>query len=76
MAKKAPPKPPLIQPAEFFATPASTEELMNWIMHHNGGERTAATVGAMMAWNLACSIVNGSCSNCEPFQTLVVPDER
>lgn len=71
-----PPKPPLIQEVEFFSTPQSPEALMNWIELHHGGEKTAAMVGAMMAWNLACSIVNGSCPNCEPFQTLVVPEER
>lgn len=70
------PKPPLIQPSQFFATPRSQDELISWITKHNGGERTAAMVGAMMAWNLACSIINGTCENCQPFQELTIPDER
>lgn len=54
------PAPVLIQASEFFRTPTNMEDLQDFIGTFNGGERTAAMVSAMMAWNLACSIVNGT----------------
>ena len=41
----------------FFATPESVEALMDYIQRFNGSERVVATTAAMMALNLAHSIV-------------------
>lgn len=47
-----------IQPNEFFHTPESVEELTTQLNHYNNSERVAAWMGAMLAWNLAASMVN------------------
>lgn len=47
-----------IQPNEFFHTPESVEELTTQLNRYNGAERAAAWMGAMLAWNLAASVVN------------------
>ena len=44
---------------ELFHTPASTEELLDWIENLNGEERIAAMTAAMMAWILASELVEG-----------------
>jgi hypothetical protein len=41
----------------FFATPESVEDLMEYIQRFNGNERVVATTVAMMALNLAHSLV-------------------
>jgi hypothetical protein len=41
----------------FFATPESVEDLMEYIQRFNGSERVVATTVAMMALNLAHSMV-------------------
>lgn len=68
---------PVLRSAAYFATPESHKELMDWINQHHGSERTAAMVGAMMAWNLACSIINGTstCDGCSPMENLQLPQE-
>lgn len=47
-----------IQPNNLFHTPTNIAELQAKLMNYNGSERAAAMMGAMMAWNLACSLVN------------------
>jgi hypothetical protein len=47
-----------IQPSKLFATPATMNDLEAYIMRLNGSERAAAMTAAMMAWNLASSIVD------------------
>lgn len=47
----------LIDENTLFATPNDPESLMEWIMAHSGGERTAAMVAAGMATNLCAKIL-------------------
>lgn len=49
---------PGIAPSPMFHTPKDWDELMDWINRHSPDERAHITVAAVMAWNLACSIVN------------------
>ena len=46
-----------IEPANMFVTPDSMKDLEDRIENYSGGEKAAAWMGAMMAWNLACKIV-------------------
>jgi len=47
-----------IKGTPIFATPSSMDDLMDYIEKFNGGEKMAGMTCAMMAWNLACSLVN------------------
>ena len=47
-----------LQEQNLFATPKDWDDLMARLDLHTGSEKTAAIVSAMMAWNLACQIVN------------------
>ncbi len=47
-----------IAPSNLFYTPKDMEELTDILERYTGGEKQVAWVAAMMAWNLACSIVN------------------
>jgi hypothetical protein len=46
-----------IKPANMFVTPDSMKDLEDRIESFSGGEKAAAWMGAMMAWNLACKLV-------------------
>ncbi len=46
-----------IQRSDFFATPESTEALLEWVNLHSGSEKAIAMVAAMMGWNLACKFI-------------------
>jgi hypothetical protein len=46
-----------IQRSDHFATPESTEALLEWCTLHSGSEKSTAIVAAMMGWNLACKII-------------------
>ena len=48
-----------LEKCELFHTPASTEELIEWVERLNGVERAVAMTAAMMAWNLASELVEG-----------------
>lgn len=48
-----------LEKCELFLTPASIEELLDWIEKLNGEERAVAMTAAMMAWNLASELVEG-----------------
>jgi len=47
-----------IEGSNVFATPDSMDDLMNRLESYTGSEKAVAMVAAMMAWNLACKIVN------------------
>tara|TARA_R100000234_G_C4937958_1_gene151579 strand:- start:380 stop:580 length:201 start_codon:yes stop_codon:yes gene_type:complete len=47
-----------IAPSNLFYTPKDMEELTDILERYTGGEKQVAWVAAMMAWNLACSIIN------------------
>ncbi len=47
-----------IQEVEMFRTPDNWQELHDWINRHSSEERPHLIVAAVMAWNLACSLVN------------------
>ena len=46
-----------IKPANMFVTPDSMKDLEDRIESFSGSEKAAAWMGAMMAWNLACNLV-------------------
>jgi hypothetical protein len=46
-----------IKPANMFVTPDNMKDLEDRIESFSGGEKAAAWMGAMMAWNLACKLV-------------------
>ena len=47
-----------IEGSNVFATPDSMDDLINRLESYTGSEKAVAMVAAMMAWNLACKIVN------------------
>lgn len=47
-----------IEGSNVFVTPDSMDDLMNRLESYTGSEKAVAMVAAMMAWNLACKIVN------------------
>jgi hypothetical protein len=47
-----------IKGTPLFATPDSMDGLMDYIEKFSGGEKIAAMTCAMLAWNLACALVN------------------
>ncbi len=47
-----------IQPVPMFATPADMPALEDDLARLPRNVRTIATIAAMMAWTLACKIVN------------------
>ena len=47
-----------IKPVNVFVTPDSVKDLEDRIENFSGGERAAAWKGALMAWNLACKLVD------------------
>jgi len=47
-----------IEPNGFFDTPKDMNDLMSRLQNYNGSERAAAMMGAMLAWNYACAVVN------------------
>jgi len=55
---------------DLYTTPASYDALLSYISTFSTTERTAATVCAHMAWNLACSIAReeaGKSDEVRPF---------
>jgi len=46
----------ILQKNPMFHTPEHSEELMDYIEKLSGGEKTAATVVAMMMWNLCAEL--------------------
>jgi len=46
-----------IKPVNIFVTPENMKDLEDRIGSFSGGEKAAAWMGAMMAWNLACKLV-------------------
>lgn len=48
----------MIKPNAMFVTPEDIKDLEDRIENYYGTEKLAAWMGAMMAWNLACKIVN------------------
>lgn len=46
-----------IRPVDMFHTPADWPELERWLTSLPPSERPTAITAAMMAWNLACSLV-------------------
>ena len=49
-----------ISPSEAFHTPADMTDLEDRLNSYSGSERAVAWIAAMMAWNLACKLVNES----------------
>jgi len=45
---------------DLFYTPTSMKDLENRLESFAGSEKTIAWIAAMMAWNLACKIVEES----------------
>ena len=48
----------MITPALMFYTPQDMKDLEDRIESYSGSEKAVAWIAAMMAWNLACKIVN------------------
>ena len=46
-----------IKPANMFVTPDNMKDLEDRIESFSGSEKAAAWMGALMAWNLACKLV-------------------
>ncbi len=46
-----------IKPVNIFVTPDNMEDLEERLNSFSDSEKTVAWMGAMMAWNLACKIV-------------------
>tara|TARA_R100001377_G_scaffold69070_1_gene44349 strand:+ start:341 stop:517 length:177 start_codon:yes stop_codon:yes gene_type:complete len=47
-----------IEGSNMFVTPDSMDDLMSRLESYTGSEKAVAMIAAMMAWNLACKIVN------------------
>ena len=50
----------MITPALMFYTPTSMKDLEDRLESYSGQEKAVAWIAAMMAWNLACKIVEES----------------
>ena len=48
----------MIKSVPAFVTPEDIKDLEDRIESYSGSEKAAAWMGAIMAWNLACKIVN------------------
>ena len=48
----------MIKSVPAFVTPEDMKDLEDRIESYSGGEKAAAWMGAIMAWNLACKMVN------------------
>ena len=48
----------MIKSVPAFVTPEDMKDLEDRIESYSGSEKTAAWMGAIMAWNLACKMVN------------------
>tara|TARA_R110000765_G_scaffold391415_1_gene484302 strand:- start:43 stop:222 length:180 start_codon:yes stop_codon:yes gene_type:complete len=46
-----------LEPVGMVYTPKSWEELEGWVEEHRKEDQAHLLVAALMAWNLACSIV-------------------
>ena len=49
-----------ISPSNAFYTPADIKDLEERLDNYSGSEAAVAWTAAMMAWNLACKLVNES----------------
>lgn len=47
-----------IKPVGLVHTPSGWPELEDWLGRLHSSERATATIAALMAWNLACQIIN------------------
>lgn len=50
----------MITPALMFYTPEDMKDLEDRIESYSGSEKAVAWIAAMMAWNLACKLVEES----------------
>lgn len=50
----------MITPSKAFYTPTDVKDLEERLDSYSGSEAAVAWVAAMMAWNLACKLVNES----------------
>jgi len=50
----------MIKGVDLFYTPDSMKDLENRLECYSGSEKSVAWLSAMMAWNLACKIVEES----------------
>ena len=50
----------IISPSNAFYTPVDVKDLEERLDSYSGSEAAVAWVAAMMAWNLACKLVNES----------------
>lgn len=48
----------MIKSVPAFVTPEDMKDLEDRIEIYSGSEKAAAWMGAIMAWNLACKMVN------------------
>ena len=48
----------MIKSVPAFVTPEDMKDLEDRIESYSGSEKAAAWMGAIMAWNLACKMVN------------------
>ena len=48
----------MIKSVPAFVTPEDMKDLEDRLESYSGSEKTAAWMGAIMAWNLACKMVN------------------
>ena len=50
----------MIKGVDMFYTPTSMKDLEDRLESYSGQEKAVAWIAAMMAWNLACKIVEES----------------
>jgi hypothetical protein len=50
----------MIKGVDMFYTPTSMKDLEDRLESYSGSEKAVAYIAAMMAWNLACKIVEES----------------
>lgn len=48
----------MIKGVDMFYTPTSMKDLEDRLESYSGSEKAVAYIAAMMAWNLACKLVN------------------
>ena len=54
-----------IRGTNLFVTPEDMDDLVERLNSFSGSEKSVAWLSAMMAWNLACKMVNEELENVE-----------
>jgi hypothetical protein len=67
-----------IKPVNIFVTPENMKDLEDRLNSFSDSEKSVAWMGAMMAWNLACKLVDGAVDTEEtdPMTTLTIKQAK